>query len=139
MQNGPITQFMCSTFGSEISEFLLTLAIGVIAMYWFPVLWRSDSKASKTASYEPESASQHGDEEESDRDQVEDGQAEGELDMELDAIMEGAMHKFYAGLPNVQEKACGYNSMVEVTKQELVAKAIVKFEAEGYAVPETED
>eukprot|EP00929_Paragymnodinium_shiwhaense_P025225 TRINITY_DN15317_c0_g1_i1.p1 TRINITY_DN15317_c0_g1~~TRINITY_DN15317_c0_g1_i1.p1 ORF type:complete len:106 (+),score=37.08 TRINITY_DN15317_c0_g1_i1:2-319(+) len=103
-------------------------------MYWFPVLWRCDSKASKTASYEPDSSSQQGDEE---REQVEEQQAEDDLDMELDAMMEGAMRKFYAGLPNVQEEARGYNSMAEVTKQELLAKAIVEFEAEDYAVPET--
>eukprot|EP00929_Paragymnodinium_shiwhaense_P114257 TRINITY_DN825_c0_g1_i4.p2 TRINITY_DN825_c0_g1~~TRINITY_DN825_c0_g1_i4.p2 ORF type:complete len:137 (-),score=54.93 TRINITY_DN825_c0_g1_i4:82-492(-) len=136
MQNGPITQFMTTIFGSEISEFLLTMAIGVIVMYWFPALWRSDSKSAKTASYEPEESSQQ---EEEDRDQVEEKQAEDDLDRELDAMMEGAMHKFYAGLPNVQAKARGYHPMAEVTKQDLVAKAVVKFEAEDFAVPETED
>eukprot|EP00929_Paragymnodinium_shiwhaense_P101905 TRINITY_DN6509_c0_g1_i1.p1 TRINITY_DN6509_c0_g1~~TRINITY_DN6509_c0_g1_i1.p1 ORF type:complete len:142 (-),score=48.20 TRINITY_DN6509_c0_g1_i1:246-671(-) len=129
MMNGPITEFMTTVVGTEVSEFLLSIAVGLIVMYWCPALWRAESKGKKVASYEPETLQPEDDE---DQEEIADNvvPSSADLDRELDAMMEGAMKKFYSELPGVQAEARGYYPMQEVPKQELVAKAIAEFEAE---------
>merc|ERR1740138_2034510 len=103
-------------------EFSLTLAIGVMAIYFAPYLFRSEIMAKKMEVEQGQEQEQE--EQEQHSEEQEEISADAALDAEIDALMEGSKLKFYAELPCIQAERRGFYPVEAVSEGEFVADAI---------------